>query len=201
MMGVPADQRAAMESALSAGLRRCGISVLAADAAEPALQITAIVSGGTAADSRWDRLDWEVGGASEVAGLPGSGPAQGHWLFSGSSEPADVRLERVALAMAQDAMRLWSSPRPTSIRFIRANQDQVRQIEGAFGKRVESCSQSADGTWEVNIVAPLAGDPRTAIEPLLTQAGVADRVELGKASLESVTYQFAAAAAKSPAKP
>jgi hypothetical protein len=181
-----------VRAALGDALKRCGIAVTGEGGQRAALSLEVTVRTGADAGEAWTRVSWDLGfGIPDSAGGTAAVPATGHWLLTGKLATGSVWWERVAVTIAQDALRLWSLPRRTRLEFRGADEDLVRRLEEAFARVPGARAATADEGSVLVVGLSLAGDPLRAVEGLLAQAGLAGRARPVVVSLSSLVFEFA----------
>jgi hypothetical protein len=186
------DQERA-RTTLADALHRCGIAVQER-AGGRALELRVSVT----ADPKAGRslvADWELS-AGEGASGPGqpapAGTYVGHWQVDAAGEGADS-WRRMGLMIAQDAVRLWSTPRWTTVRFLTPTPSQAGALAHSLGQAADARVLPAEDQSALTVGLPIAGDPVVAVDAFLKQAGLSRQVELGDSSLTQLTYKCLAA--------
>jgi len=181
-------QEAALKSELISALRRCGVGVVPAGVADPALTLRVRVS---SASNEWTRAIWEVGvadPAEQEQGEQALPSVVGDWLIADAVTPEGAWWQRAAVAIAQDALRLWATPRETRITVLGTDEGQARRIAQALGAVAGARVEATDGFSRVVAVLPVAGEPVCVVESLLTAAGVPAAVDRSRVSLTHLTF-------------
>lgn len=173
----------AVRQALAGSLSRCGVA-LQESGAGPALVLKMTLTPGGRADGGSTVADWEL---SAGPGVP-AGLYLGHWEVEPEGA-GPAAWERVGTIIAQDAVRLWATPRPTVVRFLKPTRDQADALTRSFGRSTETHVTVAKDGSELTVHLPIAGDPVTAADAFVAQAGLSDQAELTDASLTDLTYR------------
>ena len=179
-----------LRDSLKAALRRCGVLVLEPNTKRPALSLEVVIEERESTGGRTIQVDWEMGEPASPEQLPTLGPVRGHWVIAEPAAPVTPWLERIAVQMAQDALRLWAAPRWTVLRLLDVDEEQVQALEEIVGQYIESYRQEAGDKFEVVVSVPVAGDPLSAAQRLLDVAGIAELVEPVELTLTRLTYRF-----------
>jgi hypothetical protein len=173
---------------LKAAMEGCGLELVEPDAARPTLLAQVRVTPGPKESAGALTLVWQVA----VPPDPPAGDQPPVHAASGKRAVADgsmldAECMRVGVAVAQEAMRLWATPRLVTVSFVGIAAPRAR----AIGSRLPP---SAEHQWaeESRFVVrlALAGDPLRAVQRLLDEAGCARAARLKAASLTSLTYSF-----------
>jgi hypothetical protein len=192
---LPPDAADSLREGLSGALRRCGLVVVEGGDERPALEVDVNVLAVSSGVGSWVRVRWtaspRAGGGSEA----GTESAEGHWTLSGQPRPDREWWQRMAVALAQDAMRLWAAERRTSVVFRGARGARRAALAAALravpGAEVEVNEEAA----EVRASLPVAGDPLEAMDARLAPGGLADGFVPTRATLTHVAYEPAPAEA------
>lgn len=197
---LPPEGEAALRRALARAMRSCGIEIVEPDASRPALEARVSVAMPTAADAEWTKVAWSMGLVPSGAGgfgAPREGaeaPVRGHWLVTRQAGAESDLWQRVGARMALDAVRLWTTPRRTTVRFEGADDGRAQRLGAAFGRIPDTEVRVEEDGSVVLVCLPLAGDPLAAVEALLAEVGLAEQVRSVSASLTHLTLTFAPAA-------
>ncbi|MCK4373802.1 MAG: hypothetical protein KAX19_00695 [Candidatus Brocadiae bacterium] len=201
---LPPEREAALRRALARAMRSCGIEIVEPDASRPALEARVSVATPAAADAEWTNVEWSMGlvpsgagGFGPLGAAPREGadaPVRGHWLVTGQAGPESDLWQRVGARMALDAVRLWTTPRRTTVRFEGADGGRAQRLGAAFGRIPDTEVRVEEDGEAVLVCLPLAGDPLAAVEALLAEAGLAEQVKSVSASLTHLTLTFVPAA-------
>ncbi len=175
-----------LATVLVTALQRCGIAVLPREAAAPALVLR--VAAGKISNQEVDgtRIVYQLGYDAPPPGATAVAPATGHWVLSAATEQGEW-WQRLATVMAQDALRLWGSPRPTALSFQGLTTEQAEELTRVARARPGARVRDGD-EGEVAVILPVAGDPRPVAEALLREAGVEEPPEPTQLSLTQLTY-------------
>jgi hypothetical protein len=195
--GSAAESMAALRSSLAEGLQRCGVTVTSPEDQRPALEIGVTVDVSSSGDEEWTRVCYEIGfgeAPGRQEGEPTSvPPVVANWLITQKVGPGGPWWQRVAVAMAQDVIRLWAIPRTTTVRLIGMDEALTRKIQSALGAVPGSRIDRPEGSSDLVATLSVAGDPTKALQPLLEQSGVSASVRLVQASMIHLTYATPAA--------
>ena len=166
-------------ASLKRALRRCGIAVVPPGPLRAGLVTEVEVSGLPGANGKAARVDWEMGYGKtpgpKAAQTPG--PVIGHWESADGMASSSESWERLAVLMAQDAVRLWARPRATTVVFLDAKEADIVALSRAFGPTAKVHVKKEADSPKLVAEWPLAGGPVQALEPVLREAGLAGRVE------------------------
>lgn len=190
---LPPEKEALLGSELAQALRRCGIALVQPEQGRPALSGSISVSAARSEGNAGTKVSYEIGirlarpeGPGEQEALPSAG---GQWLAAETVTLQGEWWQRVAVAMAQDATRLWAMPRPTVIRFLGLDDAAAKRMSAALASVPGSRWERAADYSEVQITLTIGGDPLSAIEPLIRSAEVSVTLDPAQTSLTRLTYK------------
>ena len=180
-----------LRRALSHAMNDCGIRIVQPHQERPCLVAQVAVAAGASPEDVPLRVDWEMRlGESGPEETPGGDPVRGQWVVTDAGFRTSGRWERLGTRLAQEAIRLWATPRVTVIAFRDAGADQAQRIRDAFGEGAQVLADEEQVPSEVRVRLTMAGDPLQSVEPLLEKSGLADEVELVEPSLTRIVYRF-----------
>ncbi len=133
--------------------------------------------------------EWEL---SAGPGEPDSPTPAGLYIGRWEVEAGGANQEqwrRVGTLIAQDAVRLWATPRTTTVRFLQPSRAQADALARSFGGSPAAQVETADDLSELSVNLPVAGNPATAVAAFVRPAGLSHQVELTGASLTMLTYR------------
>jgi len=182
-----------LREALVESLRRCGVLVVSERSERPALLVRIWTKGGTGPGAQATRVGWDVTlGEPDFESREGQAQISGHWFIVRPSEPDALLWERLGVAIAQDAMRLWCWPRDTVVEFHGVGPDDARVLADAFGRLPGAHIQRLEDARLLRAIMPLAGDPLPAVESVLSRTGLRKVAVLKTSSLTHLTYVLSA---------
>lgn len=189
------DEHSAVLSSLAEGLRRCGILIARPEDEGAALVAELLIAAASAAEREWLKVEWRIR-PDKTGPIPkGTTPvAQGHWRITERPRPDSAWWQRVAAAIAQDAIRLWSTPRQTVVRVLGTDERQAEKIARAFGRAAGSRVERPEDSSQVVVILSIAGDPLARLGRLLAEAGLSEKAVPVEVSLTRVTYKLVPAA-------
>ncbi len=186
------DRQAGFRSSLVRAMGWCGVEVVQADEPRPALVTEVEVLGDPNGKGKALNVHWQMGlGTPADPGRPPAfAPVRGHWHNAEGADPWSLSWERVGVLMAQDAIRLWTAPRHSTVVVRNCNDAHVRSLRHAFGPEVEVRVEQAAGARRLTAELPLAGDPLQALEPTLRKAELAGELKPVETSLTRIVFEF-----------
>lgn len=189
---LPPEARSAFASSVSEGLRRCGARIAHPDEKCAALLVELLIAAASAADQQWMKVEWavSVGPPGPTPMQPTPGGIRGHWVISKRPGPDSEWWQRVAARIAQDATRLWATPRTTLVRFTGTSRADAQEIKRVIGEVPAGRVDTAEDLSEVVVVMPVAGNPVAALESLLSRADLSQEPRLVQVSLTELTYSL-----------
>ena len=144
---------------LTDALHRCGLAVQEHNGA-PALAlhmtVTADPKSGRSVVAEWELSVGAV--ASGTAERATGGVYVGHWQVDTEGGGADS-WRRMGLMIAQDAIRLWNTPRWTTFRFLNPTPAQAEALTRSLGQAADARVSLADDLSVLTVGMPIAGDP------------------------------------------
>lgn len=183
-----AQDRDRARTTLLDALHRCGIVVQ--ERSGPALALRVSVTADPKA-GHFVVADWELSAGTDASGPGGPAPAGvyvGHWQVDTEGDGADS-WRRMGLMIAQDAVRLWNTPRWTTVRFLKPTEAQAQALVHSLGQATDARVTSAEDRSTLTVELPIAGDPVVAVDAFVRQAGLSRDVELDESSLTQLTYR------------
>jgi hypothetical protein len=187
-----AEHEAGFRSELILALRRCGVDVVPPDEPAPVLVSRVRVTATGSGQKQWTRIVWEMGAAdpAEAQGEEGALPSVlGDWMVTEAVSPDGSWWQRVAVAVAQDAVRLWAAPRDTTVTVVGTNELQARKLAEALGTAPGARVELADDFSQVRAVVRVAGEPLQAVEALLRAAQVQAALDASRVTLTNLTFK------------
>ncbi|MDA0991794.1 MAG: hypothetical protein O3A51_13720 [Verrucomicrobia bacterium] len=187
---LPADEEQIIRAALSRSLSLCGVAVEPPDSQTPSLNTTITVTRGTDANhvvTNWRMaLDRDEPRHRDWAAQP----VVGEWmLVMEPGDPVDW-WQRLGTRLAQDAIRLWSTPRRVTLTFQDVSARQVIMLTEAFGVESDRKQYTESGRTMLDVEWPAAGNPACDIAAILSKAGLAKIAEPVETSLTHLVFRF-----------
>jgi len=187
---VPGHDLGRVRGILSDALQRCGVVVREPDAQRPALDLRMSVTLDEAGGAGAAVAEWELSVGAQMAPdeLPAPGVFVGRWHLDMQADRGDP-WRRVGMTIAQDAIRLWTAPRRTTVRFLGTSPAQAAALAKSFDRAPDAIVTVAEDRAEVSVELPMSGDPQVAVDGFIRTADVPLAVELAPSSLTYLTYQ------------
>lgn len=167
------------------GLLRCGMVIAEPEDVTnryPAIYLTVNINlSGDKSAEPGARASWTMSGDREPGAQMSAdaGRVTGGSEISGTIDPESEWWQRIGILIAQDATRLWNTPRLTWVFVERGDEKTAKALKSIQGFR--QVEYSGEGSELMGFLT-IAGDPLSAITSALLASGV-DGVEVVSASL------------------
>ncbi len=175
---------------LGDALEGCGVQVAAPSVPRPVLPIEITYSRTTTDAGLSLTIEWEASVNMEQGEPAQARPVllRGRWSFSGREDPQQGWWQSLGATMAQDVYRLWAAPRWTTVRFERPDAEFAGHLARVMSRPARARVRMEE---DHTVVAsfPLTGNPLSAVQAMLEQEGIWERVELGEAELTELSFR------------
>lgn len=179
------DQAERCRESLTDYLKECGIRVVD-PLQEPVALVANVMLAGTGEDKSWEELHWSISCAasSDPSEATVEHPVHGKWLVTQSDITDPLRWNRLGAVLAQDALRLWATPRVTEIIFSGCSEEQMQSLSRVAGATT-TVLWTEDG-WLFG--TSLTGNPQNTVDHWLKQCDLFDDMRPSHISLTHLVY-------------